>query len=287
MTDAESFYLILAIFYLLECVKLAPPNSRSIETTWGNNNRWKPKTEFSRLLGIKKWLFLSPILPWPGRILIFHSSSKQPVAKVPISSSRSRKLLFLIEKSTQALRYLSLLIFVYFFIGIPLLYRLQRGEPEFLFSIAIGYLLMCVSAVLYFRTHRRWLHQESGNRILSTIYTALLPWHSMRCADDIVSGATKTWDYPTVLASYKNNSHCLVLLSKFWREAHFVTTPPYSLNHLKSVTGDAGIDTRDWLVPHNTSGNKYCPCCFAHYESTAKTCTDCPGVSLVEHQSSR
>jgi|GEM_PF-2375542 len=283
MTDAESFYLILAIFYLIECVKFRPPNSRAIENAWGAKKGWRPKSEFSRLLGIKKWLFLSPFLPWPGKVLILHSSPEPPPQKVPQSTSRTRKLLFLLEKSTQTLRHISLLIFAYFFIGVPFLYRLQRGEPEFLFSIAIGYLLMGASAFLYFRIHKRWLLQDRGNRIINTIYTALLPWHSMRCVDDIVSGVTKSWDYPTLLASLKESPSCHALLMKLWRGAHYIATPPYSIERLQSVTCHAGIDTGDWLVPRNLSGSKYCPCCFAPYESTAETCNDCPEVALVEN----
>lgn len=284
MTDAESFYLILAIFYLIECVKFRPPNTRAIENAWGAKKGWRPKSEFSRLLGIKKWLFLYPFLPWPGKVLILHSSPDQPIQKTPYSTSRTRKLLFLLEKSTLTLRHFSLLIFAYFFIGIPLLYRLQRGEPEFLFSIAIGYLLMGASAFLYFRIHKRWLLQDRGNRIINTFYTALLPWHSMRCVDDILSGVTKSWDHPTLLASLKDSPRCLAFLMKLWREAHYIANPHHSLEHLKSVTYHAGIDTDDWLVPHTLSGSKYCPCCFAPYESTAKTCNDCPEVALVENR---
>jgi hypothetical protein len=106
----------------------------------------------------------------------------------------------------------------------------------------------------------------------------------MRCVDDILSGITKSWDYPTLLASLNDNPRCLAFLMKLWREAHYMTNPHYSLEHLKSAIYRAGTDTDDWLVPLNLSGNKYCPCCFTPYESTAEICNDCPEVALVENR---
>lgn len=283
MTDAESFYLVLAVFYLIECVKFQPPGARAIENAWGLKHSWKPKNEFSRLLGIRKWLFLSPILPWPGRILILDQNSDSKIRSKPISASRMNQLLHLLEKSTKALRCLSALVFVYFFLVIPYLYHLQRGEPEFIISIAVGYVLIGTTTVMFFMLHRRWLPFAKGSRIVNTIYTAFLPWHSMRCVDDLVMGLVKDWNYPTLLAAKKHSSRCLDLLKQHWREAYFLKTPPYSLTQLEAAIRDAKIDTSDWLKPIGISGDKWCPCCLAPYESSARFCTDCADVGLVEN----
>ncbi len=283
MTDAESFYLILAIFYLIECVRFQPPGARAIENAWGLKHGWKPKSEFSRLLGIRKWLFLSPILPWPGRILVIGQDRETNARPKSITAHRVNQLIRLLEKSTQILRGISALVFVYFFLVIPYLYRLQRGEPEFLISIAIGYALIGITAALFFKLHRRWLPHEKGSRIVNTIYTALLPWHSMRCADDLIMGKIKTLDYPTLLAAKKDCPRCLDLLKEYWRKAHFFKTPPYSLAQLKATTQDAHIDTSSWLTPTGINGDKVCPCCFAPYEFSAQFCNDCAEVDLIDN----
>ncbi len=283
MTDAESFYLVLVVFYLIECVKFQPPGARAIENAWGLKYRWKPKIEFSRLLGIRKWLFLSPILPWPGKILIIGQDPELKSPRKPITAYQVNQLLHLLEKSTQMLRRVSTLVFVYFFLVIPYLYHLQRGEPEFFLSIAIGYALIWITAALFFTLHRRWLPLEKGSRIVNTIYTALLPWHSMRCVDDIVMSKVRNWDYPTLLAAKKDSPRCLDLLKEFWRKAHYLKAHPYSLAQLVATTRDAKIDTSSWLTPIGISGDKVCPCCFAPYESSARFCNDCAEVELVEN----
>jgi len=286
MTDAESFYLVLAVFYVIECVKFQPPGARAIENAWGLKHSWKPKDEFSRLLGIKKWLILSPILPWPGKIFIVGQGPEPKTRHKPITAYHVNQLLNLLEKSTRILRGVSTLVFLYFFLVIPYMYHLQKGEPEFFVSIAIGYALIWITAALFFSLHRRWLPQERGSRIVNTIYTALLPWHSMRCVDDIIMGKVKAWDYPTLLAAKKESPRCLDLLKESWRKAHFLKSHPYSLTKLEATTRNAKIDTSDWLTPIGISGAKVCPCCFAPYESTARYCNDCAEVELIENTAS-
>ena len=166
MTDAESFYLILASFYFLECLKLCPPRTVALANSTGKANSWTPRSELVRFMGINKWVYIAPLLPWPGLIIVVAKEFTQNGSSKTIGSPlRIKRLTDRYRKATLGLRVLSACIFCYYFALLPYLYFLQRGTPSFFISVGIGYLLMLAAALLLFRVRARLLLRSERSSI--------------------------------------------------------------------------------------------------------------------------
>lgn len=282
MSDGQSFYLVFALFYLLECIKFAPPAAMAMTSLLGGSRTWRPRAPFLVAWGIRKSVFIGPLLPWPSLIYAVYGWSERAsrTKRVKTVSGVRRRIRFL-EKATLPLRLLSLLTLVNFFVILPLVYQQSDDEIFILACIGAAYLILPASAVHFFLLHRRILPSRQADRLKSTFYTAFLPWHAMRCADEIFMLSAEQWCPLAALAANADNPAATKRLKRLWRSAHFRPAYAYSIELLRSIFSQAAIDTTDWLTPPAASQNpKYCPCCHCEYEAFASHCADCQGQEL-------
>ncbi len=280
MTDAESFYLILALFYVIECLKFLPPNTVAMVNPIGRFKFWAPRSELVQFMGIGKWLFLAPLLPWPG-LMIVTSNKKSNTSSSVLRITRKLNIL---KKRTLSLRILSISIFAFFFLVLPCLYFLQRGTPAFILSIAIGYLMMFAAAFLQYRIRRKLLPKDKNSWVTHTLYTALLPWHASRCADQLFIDYTRHWSWPAVLAAHADSARAHKSLQRLWRESRWGKEPIYSSEKLKLIFEEVGLGIQPSInINRDCGATKHCPCCLACYRSNYVDCPDCGGIKLQDY----
>lgn len=286
MTDAESFYLVLALFYFIECLKLRPPGTTALANAFGQGNSWSPRSELVRLMGIGKWVFLAPILPWPGLMIVSAIEPRGKGASKKISSPlRIKRLSYIFKKHAFGLRILSAAIFCFFFLLLPHLYFLQRGTPIFIVSIGVGYLLMLAAAWLQFRIRRRLFPDSKTLWITQSLYTALLPWHAMRCSDEIFMEYTRHWSWPAILAAHIDSPQSRSQLLRLWREAQWNRRANYSIDELKPIFDKVNLNTETFEFSANErDAPKYCPSCLTSYQSSAIHCADCHEIELLNRK---
>ena len=147
------------------------------------------------------------------------------------------------KKRTLALRVLSFATFCFFFLLLPYLYFLQRGTPSFFISIAFGYILMFTAALLQFQIRRRLLPKNKTGLITHTLYTALLPWHAMRCADQLSMDYSRHWRWPAILACFAESPGARKSLLRLWRESLCSAGSIYSKDLLKPILEKIGLNT--------------------------------------------
>ncbi len=282
MSDGHSFYLVFAIFYLLECLKFAPPASIAMTSHRGGARTWRPHAPFLVAWGIRKLVFIGPLLPWPSLIYAVSGwTEREHLAKPVRTVSAVRRRLRFLEKATLPLRLLSLLTLLNFFAVLPFVYQQSDDEVLILAFIGAAYLALPASAIHFFLLHRRLLPGRQGDRLKSTLYTAFLPWHAMRCADELFLRCAEQWSPLAALAANANSPAATERLKLIWRRAHFSPSPPYSAKLLQSVFAQAAIDTSSWLLPPAASQHpKYCPCCHCEYKAFASHCADCRDQAL-------
>ncbi|MBC2604586.1 hypothetical protein [Pelagicoccus albus] len=282
MTDGQSFYLVLSIFYLIECIKLAPPESEALICRVGRFGNATLRKPFMVAWGMKKTVFLGPILPWPYRM--YFLSPQRVTARPERQLTRVanvRRHQRLLEKCVPKLQLLAILNFLNFFVLIPLVYVKTYQEQPILISLAFAYAILLVTALHYRALHKRLLPSHKAERFKTTLYTALLPWHAPRCVDELALGSSLRWAPLAALAANASNLKVLAHLQRLWREAHYQPHPEYSLQQLEDATRQAQLDTENWLkTPPDLSAPKFCPVCLSEFEEIAETCEDCRGTTL-------
>lgn len=282
MTDGQSFYLLFAIFYLIECIKFAPPDSIAFVSRTGSA-KLSPRFPLLMAWGFKKSVFLAEVLPWPGRLYIttgYKSKSLRSDAKVQTVASVRRHHHFL-TRATRNLHYLSLLNICNFFILLPTVYVRTYDERAILLTLAFGYASLVGTGIHYHKLHKRLFPSAKADRFKTTLYTSLLPWHSIRCVDEIYQRSAALWSPIAAIAASSNTRTGESLLRRHWREAHFHPKPTYTVAELSPMLRQLDLDVSDWLdAPTNSSSPKYCPSCHSEYEEQATHCSDCEGVAL-------
>lgn len=282
MTEGESFYFILAAFYLLECLKLAPPDGLAFVSRFGGARAWRPRPPFTMAWGLRKAAFWAPILPWPSLIVIVAGKNENEHARKRIRTvSGIRRRARFLARATARLRALSVVSFIVFMIALPFFYG-YIGDPRLIFAaVGFGYLTLATTAVHFYALHRRILPDHKSERFKSTIYTALLPWHAMRCADELFIGSAREWSALATLAANAQDRAALDTLKRLWRAARWHPRPPFAIETMDRILAQARLDPAKWLdAPTDGDSPQYCPICYGGYESSATHCADCRGIAL-------
>lgn len=277
MTDAQTFYLLLAAFYLYECLSFAPSGARAFVSMGLDARRWKKRNLAFRFSGADKDVFCAPIIPWPGMLTVFPLPAKTGPAAPPQALKHLRKRADLLSSTTQPLRRLSLLVFLHYFIILPYFYVFFFGSALVLVLIALGEVLSIATAIRFYCLHRRLFPDEKGERRLETFYCAFFPWHAMRAADLIIRKKSEHWHPLVLLSSAPHQNANLRDLSYLWREA----TYHGETKDLTKILKQAEIDPSDWnSPPMHEPGQSFCPLCHTTYEPGPGQCADCPGIHL-------
>ena len=275
MSDAQSFYLLLAGFYLYECLEFAPNGAWAFVGRGGSKWRWRNPA--FHLSGAHKDVFCAPLIPWPGLLTVFPKPATAPPS--PRELRHLRKKSRNLGKATQGLRLCSLFVFLHYFALLPVAYHFFIGTPWMIAVIVQGELLAFITAFHFHRWHKRFFPEEKWERRLETLYNAFLPWHSMRASDLIVKKQSAHWHPLACLVSHPHATPNLKKLSRLWRQARFDRNEDQLLPALEY----AGIDPTPWDLPPNLDHDrqKFCPLCRTIYEAEAQICVDCKDVPLI------
>ncbi len=277
MTDAQIFYLLLAAFYLFECLSFAPSGARAFVSLGMSARRWRRRNLAFRFSGANKDVFCAPILPWPSMLTVYPQSPKDQSSPSRLALENLRKQSTQLASMTGPLRQASLLIFLHYFIILPYFYIFFFGSAFVLVLVALGEILSIFTAIRFYRLHRRLFPDEKGERRLETFYSAFFPWHAMRAADLIIRKKSEHWHPLVLLSSAPHQNANLRDLSYLWREA----TYHGETKDLTKILKQAEIDPSDWnSPPMHEPGQSFCPLCHTTYEPGPGQCADCPGIHL-------
>jgi len=233
--------------------------------------------------GMKKSVFIAPFLPWPSSIYLVSALAEKRSGNWTISTvSGIRRHQKLIKDLTKTLRLLAVLNLFNFFALLPLLYVRTYDEIIVLYGLAYSYATLFLTALHYRALHKRLLPSFAADRLKTTLYTAMLPWHAPRCYDELTLKCSLRWDPIAALVANAANKNTLAFLQQRWRDAHYLAKPEYPAEALANTLKQVGLDFSDWLeAPKNLESSLYCPCCHAGYESPATHCADCKDVELA------
>ncbi len=284
MTDAQSFYLLLAIFYFIECLASAPSGSQAFVSKGAGAKRWRIRRVAFPVHGFRKDIFLTPIFPWPGMLVMpkFQAIS-EPLA--PMALRHLGKRIQLLTNSTAPLRSTGLLIFLHFFLLLPVCYYFYARTPVVLFALVYGYLLCVLAAARFYALHQRYFPTLKEERFKNTIYTAFLPWHAMRAADVIALRLSAGWNPHVLMATDPSALSNKRQLRRAWNEAALHPEVRPGRDELASLFDQAGLDLEAFTAPPELSHDEaYCPLCETIYVEGTSQCANCPEVALVPAQ---
>ncbi len=282
MTDGQSFFFVLTLFYLIECFKFAPPGSEALVSRvgkWGNCSLRQP---FIFAWGLKKAVFLAPLFPWPASMYFVpgYDPNQARASRITLPSSIGHHHRFL-QKALRPIRILAILNLLNFFLILPLVYVRTYDVRMIILTLALCYATLLATAIYYRRLHKRILPSYDADRFKTTIYTALLPWHAPRCADEILLKSSLRWSPLAALAANAKTPAILEKLKYHWRAAHYHPRPRCDRASIAETLRFSRIDPNSWLdKPADLLSPQYCPCCHNGYEKEATRCTDCDGVEL-------
>ncbi|MGB0776269.1 MAG: hypothetical protein ACPGUY_10515 [Akkermansiaceae bacterium] len=270
---------MLWLFYLFDCLKFTEPGSLAWTGRYGKLRRgWRKRDTLIPLGGIAKDVIPAPLIPWPQAMIV--ASRKETGGRFGKVRNIRRMSRFVI-RATSDLRWSSLFIFILFFILIPVIYVMQRGELTVLLAIACGLMMMFLNACVYASIHRRLLPKEKADRFKGILFTAFLPWHAMRCADEIIIKFTTPWSQPAVLAAHLGQSGNLKHFQTLYRKACYHPKPEYTRAELDDLLDQVGTDPTPWLKAPEIDDPYFCPCCHESYTVNKHPCEDCGGIELI------
>jgi hypothetical protein len=234
---------------------------------------------------MRKSLFIAPILPAYQLQVITEQvgdGGHQRSAVKTVSGVKRR--LFRLQVYTLRLRMLSALIFVCYFMLLPMLY-MQFGLGSYVYAaVGLAYCLQGLCALSYFLLQRRFFPKEIGVRVLHSIYNLLLPWHAMRAADELFFKSSAHWSELALLAAIDDNASQTSRLALYWRQSQLLESSSYSAAVLQPVMQEIHLSSASAMraVVPEQAGQNYCPCCGILYRSDVTTCIDCRGMKLRE-----
>lgn len=278
MSEGQTFYLLIALFYLSGCIKSAAPGGIAI--TKNLFRGWSIRQPLATLAGVGKSLYLAPLVPWPGAIVLSASTSGQSSI---ITRASAWRLLRLTHSATLHLRFISLLIFALFFGIIPYVYYLEGDSFRIRLIIGYTFFLILYASTCFFFIHRRFAREKKGERLKHLFFNIITPWHTMRSADDILLQGKLQNIHPLTLASLCKDLERKAFLGQALRNAMYRKDPQFSQEEVQSILSSSGIAQSELTTPpaqESDDSTQYCPCCLASFSKEAKCCEECDNVPL-------
>jgi hypothetical protein len=284
MSDAQSILLILIGFYLFECLKWAPLGALAMTSRGIRTLQWHVQQATVQFFGIKKSMFVAPILPAIQIQLITDKAGDggHTQSKVQTALGVQRRL-FRLRIRTMTLRILSAYTFITYFVCLPALY-IKFGEGSYVYiTVGLGYVLQAMCAICYFSVHRRFFPKARGGRWLHSFYNLVLPWHAMRASDELFIQSSLDWSELAILGASARGGEADQRLSLYWRQSKLLAEPIYSSATLSPIFTEIGLSTEVAMriEPAISQGKSFCPCCAVLYEGEVTKCVDCM-VPLVK-----
>lgn len=266
MTDASSFYLLLAAFYVSGCFRLVPTDWQGFGVRASRNPKSRARPAFLEFAGVGKWVYFRSLFPTFSLLVAAAAGGEMPSTQGLGSTRRKLQRALL---ATRCLRWIGLAIFAFFFAVLPAAYLTISDEILFLTVVLYGYFLMWMAAGDFFVKHRRFYPDDSSERWMEVLLISLLPWHAMRAADKLADRLTEGLDQTSLLILGANFPSNTKQLRTLW-----IKTPTPALATLLQQNQ---IDPTPWTQPPTlTQNQKWCPACNTIYDTPSEpTCTDC------------
>ena len=182
MSEGQTFLLLLTCLYFVECFTLVPPGSRVFVRGFGRYYRERPcLLEFG---GLRRQLFFLTFFPWPGRAHVFPLPGKK-TRPLPERPPRYQRYLRILNDAAGSLAMQGAMMWLVFFVLIPILYFFNPHDPRVLIFAGMGYLMLFWQTGCFFCLHRRFFPERGEDRLKHTLLMAFLPWHGMKAADHL------------------------------------------------------------------------------------------------------
>jgi hypothetical protein len=206
------------------------------------------------------------------------------------------------DESISIIRWACSILFVFMFVGIPILVTLY-GLEQLIIPLAVGILALAVQiSVLFFSAHRRLFRAESQERLESMVKMIVCPPVSLRAPDLLTRNLLAEYS-PIVVANVlagANGEGANQFARDFLRDLqhplrHEVTDEKAAetigwMNAaqlkacLEHVARDGRVKVESLLQTAQREGESvsYCPRCGVQFvDGAGDECPDCPGVELV------
>ena len=288
MTDGQQFYGLIVIFYLFSCFKLLPPKGVAIYSHFFRG--WVLRKPLTSLGGLRKDLFLAPLLPWPTAMVMSEHLQPSEHEKndndlvVATSSASTIRLIRLAVRSSADLRILSFYVFIFFLGVIPYIYMREGASPHTWLAIGLSFIFMLFVGLRFFALHRRFASKQRADRYKHLFFSLIMPWHAMRLSDEFLHLPCFCQIHPLALASMDKHGRGHAYIAKAVRDAMYLKKPVFDLPEVKSTLKSLRIDFEPFLDPpvkNDPKSSCYCPCCHALYMPPASHCGDCEKVRLL------
>ncbi|NWK54647.1 hypothetical protein HW115_03430 [Verrucomicrobiaceae bacterium N1E253] len=283
MSDGQSFYLLLLLLYLSSCIKVSARGCQGVvKTAWGS---WRLRPSVASLGGIRKDLFIAPLLPWPPVLILAKGTAEVQLQRRGSQASLLR-LTRLIVRASADLRLMSLGVFLTFFVLVPYRYHLEGGSPRVMYTLAVGFILMFAAWLRYSSLHRRLWPKQKAERFKHLFLSMTMPWHAMRLADELLLVSPISGLHPLAAVSLVEGAKGRCVLGKALRESIYLDHASYKEDDLRRLYGLLGVDAESLLMPpdRESGGEHYCPCCHEVYSQAVDVCSDCKETSLLRFE---
>lgn len=280
LTDGQTLYLILVIFYILQCIKLHPSNQ--IVITKNIFKGWSLNRPLIYLGGLKKVMQFEPFRP--NCLSIYLGGNRR--GRI-VSAQRVASLLKLYKIFTSPLRFNSLCCFLLLYLLFPISFYIPNFPILITYALAgLGLVYMLFCGVTFYILHKRLHPEKVADRWKDTIISVSLPWNAIRACSSLLKENFFQNLHPLSFYAYTHVYENDNSLSQFYRKAIYLEGSQNPLlSEVEKVMILSGITKCSLtLTPkrEDEAQHFFCPCCLVTYTKKITHCTDCRTVKLKE-----
>lgn len=276
MTENQILVLFLVLIYLSECA--AWVNSKAFVFQFTKLNSGRINKPGAGLGNDRGRLCLSHPLPFLAGLHVVPGSAQN----MDVAAATSRWTEF--RNGTKTLGLASHVSFGMLFIVVPLVWWKAGADTlEMLITFALLLLISAVTAMLYFRAHRKFYPADPGSRWQHSLLIALVPTHTSRARDTLGRDLLKEFHPLAIGKLALPESGFESLANQLLRETKFPVSPK-TANATALETIQAFMEqnqVKELLPTKLADATQYCPRCHAQFEAHAECCQDCGGMKLL------
>ena len=218
-----------------------------------------------------------------------------------VSGARERLALF--NERSRSLRIFGNILFFWWLAIVPLAAmrfgfgdRAGWGLQTLLMLAVLGLLIQGVSALNFFRVHRRTAPGETLERWQHAILVALVPTHAIRAAQSIARDCLADFHPLAVAFATLPRERALDFAGSVWRDAVHPVAIEQAADSARAAAwfhenaylpAVRALLERENVAPATllhgpADAPAWCPRCLAPFQSAQGTCPDCDGVALID-----
>ncbi len=280
MTDGQTFFLLLFIFYVSTSFKADRKHAfiirKKITTGWSLGH---PLTFFS---GANKSLCFTHISPLKVYSIIVNLDNKS--SKKILSPRQTKRIVKTIAHTASRLRLLTVLVFYSYFIILPITYLKFGDTPKTYIVIAIAICFPFISSLYFFMIHKKIAPLDKITRWKQALCAAIMPWQAMRLADYLFDNPHLKKIHPLSLASIAESKSSVKFLSQQYRNSIYLKKSLFKPEEFLTFFSRSSYSPSMFTSPpepQDSTEKKYCPCCHTLYTDKTNRCTECNNISLT------